>query len=256
MLAATLAGFEDRAQPLERALVAARGRRAQAQELLHELVGLQHGRRLRLERDLRLARPGVLERPRRTGVDAVEAPAAAGRHDPRGRRELGERDVAVGEAIEARLHAKARAGAAAVGVLAREMPVDHAVVAELGVVGDVGEVLEDLLARLGDRRRQGDRLHRSRNLFGFAVRSREPRSHPAHADRVAVLAVTHALALDGLAAAQRAAQLADRRARRRSGTASRRRAACGRSRRSRGGRRRAFRRSCAAGRARGPARRS
>ena len=46
------------------------------------------------------------------------------------------------------------------------MPVDQVVVGELGVVGDVREVLEDLLARLGDRRRDGERVHGAEILCG------------------------------------------------------------------------------------------
>ena len=46
--------------------------------------------------------------------------------------------------------AEARARAAADGVDPREVPVDEEVVGELGVVGDVLQVVEDLLARRGD----------------------------------------------------------------------------------------------------------
>jgi len=43
------------------------------------------------------------------------------------------------------------------------------VVAELLVIGDVGEVLEDLLARPADRRREGDGLHRPPIYSGTAA---------------------------------------------------------------------------------------
>ena len=52
--------------------------------------------------------------------------------------------------LQRRLHAKARAGPAADRVDPREVPVDQVVVGELGVVGDVLQVVEDLLARRGD----------------------------------------------------------------------------------------------------------
>jgi hypothetical protein len=39
------------------------------------------------------------------------------------------------------------------------MPIDHVVVGELGVVGDVSEVLEDLLARKRDGGLDRDRIH-------------------------------------------------------------------------------------------------
>ena len=45
------------------------------------------------------------------------------------------------------------------GVLAGQVPVDQVVVGELGVVGDVREVLEHLLAGLRDRGRDGERVH-------------------------------------------------------------------------------------------------
>ena len=64
-----------------------------------------------------------------------------------------------GKRLNGHLQAEARAGAVAVGVLARQAPVDHEVIVELGVVGDVGEVLEDLLARPGDRDLDADGIH-------------------------------------------------------------------------------------------------
>ena len=77
----------------------------------------------------------------------------------RGALDLDERQVAPGKRLQRRACAEARAGAAAVGVLARQVPVDQEVVGELRVVRDVGEVVEDLLARAGDRDADGDRVH-------------------------------------------------------------------------------------------------
>ena len=58
---------------------------------------------------------------------------------------LDERDVTPAEAVTGRLYAKARPGAEPDGIDPREMPVDEVVVGELGMVGDVAQVLEDLL---------------------------------------------------------------------------------------------------------------
>ena len=83
-------------------------------------------------------------------------PDAAALDDQPRRVDLDEGRVGPGvAAATGRLDPVAGAGAGAVGVLARQVPVDQEVVGELRVVGDVGEVLEDLLARTGD-----DRLRR------------------------------------------------------------------------------------------------
>ena len=58
-----------------------------------------------------------------------------------------------------RLHAKARARAAPDRVDPREVPVDQEVVGELRVVGDVLQIVEDLLARSGDDDRDGHGVH-------------------------------------------------------------------------------------------------
>ena len=71
--------------------------------------------------------------------------------DPVRALDLHERDIAPAEAVPRRLDAEARAGSAADRVDPRQMPVDEVVVGELGVVGDVLQVVEDLLARRGDR---------------------------------------------------------------------------------------------------------
>ena len=55
------------------------------------------------------------------------------------------------------------------------MPVGQVVVGELGVVGDVRQVLEDLLARAGDRRRDRDRFHGRGLYVGARRRGLRPR---------------------------------------------------------------------------------
>ena len=63
--------------------------------------------------------------------------------------DLDERHVAPREAVQRRVELEARAGAAAVGIDPGQPPLLQVVVGELGMVGDVREVLEDLLARTG-----------------------------------------------------------------------------------------------------------
>ena len=67
--------------------------------------------------------------------------------DPVRALDLGEGHVGPAEAVAGRLDAEARARAAADRVDPRQVPVDQEVVGELGVVGDVLQVVEDLLAR-------------------------------------------------------------------------------------------------------------
>ena len=57
--------------------------------------------------------------------------------------DLGERHVGPAVAVAGRRHAEARARSAADRVDPRQVPVDQEVVGELGVVGDVLEVVED-----------------------------------------------------------------------------------------------------------------
>ncbi len=89
-------------------------------------------------------------------------PVAPDLDDPVRPLDLGERDVGPAEAVAGRLHAKARARAAPDRVDPREMPVDQVVVGELGVVGDVLQVVEDLLAGGGDDDRHGHGVHGER----------------------------------------------------------------------------------------------
>ena len=91
---------------------------------------------------------------RRELVDAERANAvvlAGATHldDPVRAIDLGERHVAPAEAVARRLDAKAGARAASDRVDPRQMPVDQVVVGELGVVGDVLQVVEHPLARSG-----------------------------------------------------------------------------------------------------------
>ena len=120
-------------------------------------------------------------------------PAAAGLDDPLGR--LTSTSVMSPQSKRSSaIRAKARPGAPPDGVLARQVPVDQVVVAELRVVGDVGEVLEDLLARAGRSSRERDGLH-GPAIYSAGSRSRaDARAEAVHADRVAVLAVAHELA--------------------------------------------------------------
>ena len=110
------------------------------------------------------------------------------------------------EAVAGRLDAKARAGPAADRVDPRQVPVDQVVVGELGVVGDVLQVVEHLLARSGDDDRDGHGVHGEPQVYW----PRPPRGWPApprrraraarlggaggEAHGVAVLAVAHDLA--------------------------------------------------------------
>ena len=162
----------------------------------------------------------------------------------RGRSNSIDRRVAPREAVERHLQAEARAGAVAVGVLARQPPVDHEVVVELGVVGDVGEVLEDLLARTGDGDLDADGIH------GAGV---YPRVGQAARRATRVCPRSECWTTSERSGGRRAAgpaQLADERAVGEDGAPARRRAGCARSRRSSPVRRPARRRSCAATRAR------
>ena len=61
--------------------------------------------------------------------------------------------------LPGRLDAKARTGTTPDRVDPRQVPVDQVVVGELGVVGDVLQVVEDLLARGGDDDRDGHGVH-------------------------------------------------------------------------------------------------
>ena len=78
--------------------------------------------------------------------------------------DLDERHVAPREAVERRIELEARAGAAAVRLDACQPPLLHVVVGELRVVGDVRQILEDLLARPADDDVRGDGVHRPRRI--------------------------------------------------------------------------------------------
>src|SRR3954453_7211017 len=108
-------------------------------------------------------------------ADLDDAPRALG---------LDDRGVAPREAVQRRLALPPRAGADAVGVLAGQAPVDQVVVGELRVVGDVGEVLVDLLARPGAADLVDELPGRPRSLRG----GRRPPP-----DVVAALGVRHDL---------------------------------------------------------------
>src|SRR5205085_11671825 len=65
-------------------------------------------------------------------------------------------------------------GAHAARVLPQEVPVDQVVVGELGVVGDVGQVIEHLLTRSRNRLRNGEGIHGGRILGRPAGRTPVP----------------------------------------------------------------------------------
>src|SRR5581483_4399106 len=116
-------------------------------------------------------------------ADAVVLAAATVLDYPKWRLDVGERQIGPGKAAQRRLDAEPGAGALSVGVLSRQVPVDQVVVGELGVVGDVGQVLEDLLARARDGGRHGEGVHARDSMYG-PVRppSRDMARSPAFAD--------------------------------------------------------------------------
>ena len=111
--------------------------------------------------------------------------------------------------LSARREAEAHPRADAVGVLARHVDLTDVVIRELPVIRDVGEVLEDLLARAVDDDAGGDRVHRR---AGSYPRTCGLRRAQADLDRVPVLGVADELAARRLATVRGAAQLADDRA--------------------------------------------
>src|SRR5215213_627240 len=163
-LAAVVVLLEDRLEPGER-LAAAALEPAPEPERLHDAVGRQL--RLDLRRVLDLG--ASARRRQRPGVErlvAVELAAAAGGHDPEGSIHLDEGHVGPAEAVEAPVVAEPGARTVSDRVEARQVPVLEVVVAELGVVGDVREVVEDLLAGPADRDRAGDGVHGGRESNG------------------------------------------------------------------------------------------
>src|SRR3954452_16846708 len=147
-------------------------------------------RRLRGDGEAHASRAGVdgVELPHGARADPVVLAGATGGDDPPRVLDLDEGQVAPREALQRREEAKARARAVADGVLAGEVPVDHEVVEELRVVGDVGEVGEDLLARTGDGDLHFDGVHGADDVRppGRATTSRHA---GAQANRLAALAV-------------------------------------------------------------------
>src|SRR5688572_16576568 len=167
-LAAVVVLLEDRLEPLERLAAAAPEPPALAAQALHQAVRGQLGLDLGRVLDLGAA-AGRRERPGRVGLVAVELPAAAGGHDPVGPLDLDEGHVGPAEAVEALVVAEPGARALTNGVDPRQVPVLEVVVAELGVVRDVGEVVEDLLAGAAERDRAGDGVHGGRESNGRAA---------------------------------------------------------------------------------------
>src|SRR5437763_877612 len=81
----------------------------------------------------------------------ADSAATTASDDPARRRDGRERHIAPREPRpRPDVDLEPRAGARAIALLAREVPVLREVVHELAVVGDVGEVLEDLLAGAAD----------------------------------------------------------------------------------------------------------
>src|SRR5215218_3465915 len=159
--AAVVVLLEDRLQPLER-LAPAALEPAALPEHPHQAVHGELGLDLRRVLDLRAA-ARRRERPRGVGLVAVELPAPARGDDAEGPLDLDEGHVGPAEAV-APVVAESCARAAADGVDPGQMPVLEVVVAELRVVRDVGEVVEDLLAGTADRDGARDGVHSGREV--------------------------------------------------------------------------------------------
>src|SRR3954452_11612402 len=172
--APALVVLEDAAQPPQ-ALAGLALEPAAEAERLDEPVGGQLRLGLEHELDARAAARG-LELPARVGLDAVELAAAADRDDLARRIDLDEGEVAPAEALERPVHLVAGARPAAVGVDAGEPPVLQVVVRELGMVRDVREVLEHLLAGAVDRDGELDGVHGPQSSTG---RCADGRGRPA-----------------------------------------------------------------------------
>jgi hypothetical protein len=91
--------------------------------------------------------------------DAVVLAATAALHDEPRLLHVGEGRIRPGVAREALLELEPGAGALAERVLAQQMPPGQVVIAELGVVRDVLEVLEDLPAGTRDGDCYFDGIH-------------------------------------------------------------------------------------------------
>src|SRR3954451_18067394 len=150
--------LEDRSEALE-AMAEAAPEEAPAGEQLEQAVAREDG--LARHRDLHAgAAAGDLgEAVVGDLADAVELPPATAQEDAVGALGLGDRHVRPAEADERRLDAETGSGADPDALLAGQVPVLEEVVGELRVVGHVGEVVEDLLARLVDDDVDGDRVH-------------------------------------------------------------------------------------------------
>jgi len=86
-------------------------------------------------------------------------------------------------ALQARGHEVRRACDARTALaLLRASPVDQVVIGEFRVVGDVGQVSEHLLARLGDRGGDGDRVHGADSMVAAAPPNARP-GRDAESDR-------------------------------------------------------------------------
>src|SRR5918994_6022834 len=199
--AAIVVLLEDRLQPLQRLAAAALEPAARAAEALHDAVGRQRGLAFGGVLDLR-AVAGRRQRPGRVGLVAVELPAAARGDDPERPLDLDEGHVLPAESVEALVAAEAGAGAGAHGVDPRQAPVLEVVVAELRVVRDVREVVEDLLARTADGDLAGDGVHggRESNRRAAGGRFRRPwceacsRASPCGGARRSARPLSHAAA--------------------------------------------------------------
>src|ERR1019366_4738428 len=92
------------------------------------------------------ARGGGIELVDADRADAVVLARAAHLHDAMRALDLREAHVGPAEAVEGSLDPEASPSAPADGVDPCEVPVDQVVIGELRVVGDVLQVVEDLLA--------------------------------------------------------------------------------------------------------------
>ena len=146
--------LEDRAQPLERArqprFIARAGRatRGKCRTAASGKCGPWTRRACRSRRRVELEQ--------HEQADAVELAHPSREHDLAPGVDLDDRQSPHGKRANGSFGPEPTAGAEAIGLLPGHPPVLEEVVGELGVVGDVQQVLEDLAARAGDGRLEAE----------------------------------------------------------------------------------------------------